>query len=146
MASWDAGHVLSLARPLTESGSVFTLREMAYRTRVSPELLRQFKEASQGLDPRRAGETIILAVLDHFQAEITVLDRDGDGELFRVGMGYPSHGINGVQIHPLYVQWGTWQLKAHRDAIAFLTDEDFNMYLGTLLQALELGRFRAGFE
>ena len=32
-----------------------------------------------------------------------------------------------------------------KDAVAFLTDDDFNMYLGTLLQALELGRYRVGF-
>jgi hypothetical protein len=37
-------------------------------------------------------------------------------------------------------------LRAHKDAVAFLTDDDFNMYLGTLLQALELGRYRAGLE
>ena len=37
-------------------------------------------------------------------------------------------------------------MKAHKVAIAFLTDDDFNMYLGTLLQALELGRYRAGFK
>jgi hypothetical protein len=46
---------------------------------------------------------------------------------------------------PISVQWGTWQLKAHKDAVAFLTDTDFNMYLGKLLQALEVGRFRIGF-
>jgi hypothetical protein len=86
------------------------------------------------------------AVLDHFRAEITVLDADGDGELFRFGSGSPSHGIHGVHIHPVSVQWGTWQLRAHRDAVAFLTDDDFNRYLGTLLQALELGRFRVGFK
>jgi hypothetical protein len=37
-----------------------------------------------------------------------------------------------------------FELNAHKDAIAFLTDDDFNMYLGTLLQALELGCYRAG--
>jgi hypothetical protein len=86
------------------------------------------------------------AVLNHFRAEITVLDQGGDGELFRVGSGAPSHEIHGVHVHPISVQWGTWQLKAHKDAVAFLTDEDFNMYLGTMLQALELGRYRVGFK
>jgi len=119
---------------------------MAFGPRVRPQILRQFKDAGKGLSPRHAGEQIILAVLNHFQAEITVLDRDGDGELFRVGEGSPRHGINGVHIHPISVQWGTWQLRAHKDAVAFLTDEDFNMYLGTLLQALELGRYRVGFK
>jgi len=37
-------------------------------------------------------------------------------------------------------------LKAHKDAVAFPANEDFNMYLGTLLQALELGRYRVGFK
>ena len=98
------------------------------------------------MSPRQSGEQIILAVLNHFRAEITVLGPDGDGELFRLGSGAPSHAIHGVHIHPISVQWDTWQLKAHKDAIAFLTDDDFNMYLGTLLQALELGRYRAGFR
>jgi hypothetical protein len=119
---------------------------MPYSPPVQPQLLRQFKDAGRGLNHRQAGEQIIVAVLGHFRAEITVLDRDGDGELFRVGSGAPSHGIHGVHIHPISVQWGTWQLKAHKDAVAFLTDDDFNMYLGTLLQALELGRYRAGFK
>jgi hypothetical protein len=113
---------------------------------VPPPLLRRFKEAGKGLTPRQSGERIIQAVLDHFRGEITVLDRTGEGELFRVGSGAPRHHIHGVHIHPISVQWGTWQLKAHKDAVAFLTDDDFNMYLGTLLQALELGRYRVGFE
>ena|ERR1035437_9771934 len=118
---------------------------MPYTAPVHPLLLRQFKAAGEGLNPRQAGERIILAILDYFRAEITVLDRDGTGELFRVGSGAPSHNIHGVHIHPVSVQWGTWELKAHKDAVAFLSDVDFNMYLGTLLQALELGRFRVGF-
>jgi hypothetical protein len=32
-----------------------------------------------------------------------------------------------------------------KDAVAFLKDDDFNMYVGLLLQALELGRYRIGF-
>ncbi len=119
---------------------------MPYSARVSPQLLRQFKNAGHGLSPRQGGERIIQAILDHFRAEITVLGRDGIDELFRVGTGDPSHGIHGIHIHPVSVQWGTWQLKAHKDAVAFLTDDHFNMYLGTLLQALEIGRFRVGFE
>ncbi len=119
---------------------------MAYSTPVHPQVLREFKAAGEGWPPRQAGERIIQAILNYYHAEITVLDPFGDGELFRVGTGAPSHNIHGVHIHPVSVQWGTWQLKAHKDAIAFLTDDDFNMYLGTLLQALELGRFRVGFE
>ena len=119
---------------------------MAYGLRVPPQLLRQFKDAGKGSGSRQASERIIQAALNHFRAEITVLDKAGEGELFRVGSGEPRHGIHGVHIHPISVQWGTWQLKAHKDAIAFLTDDDFNMYLGTLLQALELGRYRAGFK
>ena len=119
---------------------------MPFTSPVPAPLLRQFKEAGKGLSPRQGGERIIQAVLDHFRAEITVLDKIGDGELFRVGSGAPRHGVHGIHIHPISVQWGTWQLKAHKDAVAFLTDEHFNMYLGTLLQALELGRFRVGFE
>jgi hypothetical protein len=118
---------------------------MAYTTPVHPQLLRQFKAAGEELSPRQAGEHIILAILTYFRAEIAVLDRDGSGELFRVGSGAPSHNIHGVHIHPISVQWDTWRLRAHKDAIAFLTDDDFNMYLGTLLQALELGRYRVGF-
>jgi hypothetical protein len=75
-----------------------------------------------------------------------VLDQFGEGELFRVGSGSPSHNIHGVHIHPVSVQWGTWQLRAHKDAVSFLTDDDFNMYVGTFLQALELGRFRVGLK
>lgn len=112
---------------------------------VPARLLREFKDAGKGLRPREAGERIIQAALNHFRAEVTVLDKDGVGELFRVGSGAPSHEIHGVHVHPISVQWGTWQLRAHKDAIAFLTDQDFNMYLGTFLQALELGRFRIGF-
>ncbi len=119
---------------------------MAYGPRVPLPLLRRFKDAGKGMSQRQAGEAIIRAVLDHFRAEITVLDRNGDGELFRVGKGDPSHGIHGVHIHPISVQWGTWELKAHKDAMAFLTDKDFNEYLGTLLLALEVGRYRVGFK
>jgi len=119
---------------------------MAYAAPVPSPLLRQFKQAGKGLSPRQGGERILQAILNHFRAEITVLDRDGRGELFRVGSGAPSHNIYGVHIHPISVQWGPWELRAHKDAVAFLTDDDFNMYLGTLLQALELGRYRAGFS
>jgi hypothetical protein len=41
---------------------------MAYTTRVPPQLLRQFKEAGRGLNPRQAGERMMQAVLDHFRA------------------------------------------------------------------------------
>jgi hypothetical protein len=118
---------------------------MALSQPVPRETLRQFRDAGKGLPPRQAGERIIQAALNHFKAEITVLDPHGNGELFRVGAGSPSHGIHGVHVHPISVQWGTWELKAHKDAVEFLKDADFNMYLGTLLQALELGRYRAGF-
>jgi hypothetical protein len=40
----------------------------------------------------------------------------------------------------------THEMIAHKDAIALLTDNDFNMYVGLLLQALELGRYRVGFN
>jgi hypothetical protein len=119
---------------------------MAYGLRVPLPLLRQFKDAGKGMSQRQAGEAIIRAVLDHFRAEITVLDKYVDGELFRVGKGDPSHGIHGVHIHPITVQWGTWELRAHKDAVAFLKDKNFNRYLGTLLLALEIGRYRVGFK
>ena len=108
-------------------------------------LLRAFKNAGAGHPPRQAGERIVEAILAHYQHEITVYTDDRQGELFRIGKG-PRHGISGIHIHPISVQFDTWELKAHKDAVAFLTDKDFNMYLGTLLQALELGRFRVGFE
>jgi hypothetical protein len=108
--------------------------------------MRQFKSAAGGLSGRAAGDAIVRTILDHFKAEITVLDKHGVGELFRIGVGDPSHGIRGVHIHPITVQWGSWELKAHKDAIEFLTDENFNMYLGSLLEALETGRYRAGFK
>ena len=111
---------------------------------VPSELLRTFKESGRGLASRQAGERIIQSILEHFRAEVTVLDSYRTGELFRVGMGFPSHGIHGVHVHPVFVQWGSWELRAHKDAVAFLKDADFNMYLGTLLQALELGLYRVG--
>jgi hypothetical protein len=119
---------------------------MPLSSRVSRQLLRTFKESGKGLPPRQAGERIIQSILQHYRAEVTVLDSNGTGELFRVGMGFPSHEIHGVHIHPISVQWGTWELRAHKDAVAFLKDDDFNMYLGLLLQALELGRYRIGFS
>jgi hypothetical protein len=115
--------------------------DMPLSAPASPSLLRAFKAAGAGLLPRQAGERIITAILTHYRAEITVLAADGEGELFRVGMGNPSHGIVGVHIHPVSVQFESWELKAHKDAVAFLKDKDFNMYLGALLQALEIGRF-----
>jgi hypothetical protein len=118
---------------------------MPFSPRASPQLLRTFKDSGKGLPPRQAGERIILSILAHYRAEVTVLDSNGTGELFRVGMGFPRHGIHGVHIHPISVQWGTWELRAHKDAVAFLKDGDFNMYIGLLLQALELGRYRIGF-
>ena len=117
---------------------------MPFNAPVAPQLLRRFKEAGKGLPPRQAGEKIMMAALEHFRAEITVLDSGGTGELFRVGAGSPSHGIHGIHIHPVRVQWDTWDLKAHKDAVSFATDEHFNMYLGLFLQALELGRYRVG--
>lgn len=104
------------------------------------------QERANGLSGRSAGDAIVRAILDHFDAEITVLDKHGVGELFRIGVGDPSHGIRGVHIHPVNVQWQTWELRAHKDAIEFLTDDHFNMYLGSLLQGLETGRYRAGFK
>ena len=59
--------------------------EMPYSTPVPPQLLRVFKDAGKGLSNRQAGERIIQAALNHFRAEITVLDRDGTGELFELG-------------------------------------------------------------
>ena len=117
---------------------------MPFSPPVPPQLLRTFKESGKGLPPRQAGERIIETILEYYRAEVTVLDAFGTGELFRVGMGYPRHGIHGVHIHPISVQYRTWELRAHKDAVAFLKDDDFNMYLGLLLQALELGRYRVG--
>ena len=71
---------------------------MPYGLPVPPQLLRQFKDAGKGLSPRQAGERTIQVVLDHFRAEVTVLDRDGEGELFRLGSGTPSHDIHGVHV------------------------------------------------
>lgn len=119
---------------------------MPYAPRVPLTLLRQFKSAGQGISGRQAGIRIIEAILAHFRAEITVLDKDGDGELFRVGSGNPRHGIHGIHIHPVSIHSLTFQLQAHKDAIDLLSDADFNMYVGLLLQALELGRYRAGFK
>ena len=119
---------------------------MSYAVRVPPNLLRQFKSAGLGFTGRQAGVKIIEAILAHFRAEITVLDKDGFGELFRVGSGNPRHGIHGIHIHPVSIHSQTFEMQAHKDAIDLLADEDFNMYLGLLLQALELGRYRAGFK
>ena len=121
---------------------------MTYASPLPAELLRQFKGAGKGLAPRPAGELIIRAVLDYFHAEITVLDRNSNGELFRVGPANAkeSHKIIGVHIHPVQLHSETWELMAHRRAVSFVKDVDFNMYLGLFLQALELGNYRVGLK
>jgi hypothetical protein len=37
-------------------------------------------------------------------------------------------------------------MMARRDAVDLFTDPDFNMYVGLLLQALEVGRYRVGLK
>ena len=119
---------------------------MPFSTPVPTTITRKFKGTANGLSGRAAGDAIVRAILDHFKCEITVLSSDGFGELFRVGMGDPSHGIHGVHIHPIGVEWGSFELKAHKNAVEFVADDQFNMYLGSLLAGLETGRYRAGFK
>lgn len=120
---------------------------MPYSVPLPAPVLRQLKSAGRGLTGRLAGIKIMEAVLAHFrQVEITVLNGHGDGELFRIGTGNPRHGIHGVHIHPVMVHSQTFQLEAAKHAVLAIKDEDFNMYLGLLLQALELGRYRVGFK
>lgn len=119
---------------------------MPFSTPATTAQIRQFKRAADGLNGRVAGEAIVKAVLAAYKAEITVMDRYGLSELFRIGIGHPSHGIHGVHIHPIKFHGLTGESKAHTDAVALMTDDEFNMYVGTLLQALETGCFRAGFS
>jgi hypothetical protein len=111
---------------------------------TSPELLRAFKNAGGGHPRREAGEMMISAILAHYKYEITVYTADLQGELFRIGSG-DRHEIKGVHVHPAYIKKDSWEFRASSKATKFLTDKDFNMYLGILLQALELGRFRVGY-
>jgi hypothetical protein len=109
--------------------------------------LRDFKSAGDGQAGRHKGYAIVLAILNFYKMEITVYDRRShDGELFRVGLGNPSHGINGIHIHPCFYHYRTGVPKPGKDAVALITDDDYNKYVGLLLQALELGNFRAGFD
>jgi hypothetical protein len=116
---------------------------MSFGTPATPEQIKHFKSAAAGLSGRTAGDAIVKSILDFYKAEITVLDRYAIGELFRVGIGYPSHGIYGIHVHPIRFHGLTGESRAHKDPVELMTDEKFNMYVGLLLQALETGCFRS---
>src|SRR5262249_23275068 len=72
--------------------------------RLSSDVLSHVKDAGNGLQGRESGLKIVEDVLAHFRnVEITVLDKTGVGELFRVGCGEGRHGIHGIHIHPLAI-------------------------------------------
>jgi len=111
--------------------------------------MRQFTSRGNGLNGAYAAEAIMQAVLDYFDAEITVYDRSQTHEMFRVGSGN-RHDISGVHIHPKEFVWNRKEndliQRDEEKAIALIAQTDFNSYLGTLLQALTVGSYRRGFN
>jgi hypothetical protein len=118
---------------------------MPFSTPATAAQIRQFKQAANGLSGKIAGEAIVKAVLAAYNGEITVMDRHGLNELFRIGLG-PRHGIDAIHVHPISFHGRTGESKAHKDPFDLMSADEFNMYVGTLLLSLETGCFRAGFK
>lgn len=72
---------------------------------------------------------------------MTVFDSSGLHELFRIGTGN-RHGITGAHVHEPYIQFETWLIRPRTDAVPLHGNPDYNYYIGTLVQALETGRYR----
>jgi hypothetical protein len=100
--------------------------------------LRLIKSAAVGYSGLHAAELIVKAAVQHLGGEITVLDASGFHELFRIG----AEGHGGVHIHDPYIQKETWKLRSASEAHLLHGKEDYNYYIGKLLQALETGQYR----
>ena len=111
---------------------------MSRSTPVAAPILRLIKGAAVGYSGSHAAVRIIEATVQHLGGEITVLDASGFHELFRVG----GEGHGGVHVHEPYIQWDTWQLRPASEAHPLHGNEDYNYYIGKLLQALETGQYR----
>jgi hypothetical protein len=105
---------------------------------VSAPILRIIKAAAVGYSGSHAAERIIQAAVQRLGGEITVLDASGFHELFRVG----AEGHGGVHVHDPYIRRDTWQLRPAAEALPIHGKEDYNYYIGKLLQALETGQYR----
>jgi hypothetical protein len=111
---------------------------MSRNTPVAAPILRLIKGAAVGHSGSNAAVRIIEAAVQRLGGEITVLDASGFHELFRVG----AEGHGGVHVHDPYIQWHTWQLRPASEAHPLHGKEDYNYYIGKLLQALETGQYR----
>ena len=105
---------------------------------VHPTILRVIKGAAIGYSGSHAAERIIEAAVQRLGGEITVLDGTGFHELFRVG----AKGHGGVHVHEPYIQMHTWQLRPTSEPVPLHGNEDYNYYIGKLLQSLETGQYR----
>jgi hypothetical protein len=132
------------------------MRPLRFDPPIPPSLINQFKSAGDGLVGPYVGEAIITAIVAYFKAEVTVLSKEFNSEIFRVGYGdgppgtkYP-HGIKGVHIHEgtfnLHAPAGVRKYSVQKDAIAFLTCPEGELYLNDLLEALARGEYRSGFD
>jgi hypothetical protein len=106
---------------------------------IAAPIRRLIKGAAFGYSGSHAAVRIIEAAVQRLGGEITVLDSSGFHELFRVGV--EGHGC-GVHVHEPYIKWETWQLRPASDAQPIHGNQDYNYYIGKLLQALETGQYR----
>jgi hypothetical protein len=113
---------------------------MSRSTLVPAPILRLVKGVAAGYSGSHAAERIIEAAIQRLGGEITVLDASGFHELFRVGA--EGHGHIGVHVHETYIQRDTWKLRPATEAHPLHGREDYNYYVGKLLQALETGQYR----
>lgn len=106
---------------------------------VPASILRLIKAAAAGYSGSHAADLIVRAAVQRLGGEITVLDASGYHELFRIGV---ADRHDGVHIHDSFIRGDTWQLTPARDAFPLHGREDYNYYIGLLLQALETGQYR----
>ena len=111
---------------------------MSRNVPVSAAILQNIKRAAMGCTGSHAAERIIKTAVQRLGGEITVLDASGFHELFRVG----AEGHGGVHVHEPYIQMPTWKLRPATQAVPLHGKEDYNYYVGKLLQALETGQYR----
>lgn len=114
--------------------------QMSRSIPVPAPILRLIKGAAAGYSGSHAAVRIVEAAVHRLGGEITVLDATGFHELFRVGA--EGHGIQGPHVHEPYIQRDTWKLRPVTEALPLHGKEDYNYYIGKLLQALETGQYR----